>query len=172
MAKSWDLKEYTCMQTIILQQPVVNDLHAPEHGTSNFWGSNKLLKLRKIIHSIHILNFWFICALKIWYDLNLFVYFWKYFEIILGAFPIALEVNETSYAGLYLACNDYLVHYTMGKPPEPKMRKTHKTQLCSAIYNSLYKQVNSTHLFIPTDIWHFCSVCIETTSNISSICWN
>lgn len=32
--KTWSLFEYNCLQTIMLPQPVVNDLRDPEHGES------------------------------------------------------------------------------------------------------------------------------------------
>lgn len=34
MIKTWSLFEYNCLQTIMLPQPVVNDLRDPEHGES------------------------------------------------------------------------------------------------------------------------------------------
>ncbi|KAK7469672.1 hypothetical protein BaRGS_00036301, partial [Batillaria attramentaria] len=88
--KVWDIKEHTCLQTVILKFP--SSLHArmPEHGQ----------------------------------------------------FPLHLQPSP--HDALLVTCNDYVGMLKLGRVEPPSgntMALTHDTQLCSAIYNSFFKQV-------------------------------
>ncbi|XP_064614731.1 WD repeat-containing protein on Y chromosome-like [Liolophura sinensis] len=88
--KVWDIKEHTCVQTVVVKFPSSIHGRMPEHGQ----------------------------------------------------FPLHLE-RRPQLSCLLLTCNDYVGQLKLGKRPAPAsfMPVTHDTQLCSAVYNPLFKQV-------------------------------
>ncbi|XP_033741857.1 WD repeat-containing protein on Y chromosome-like isoform X2 [Pecten maximus] len=89
VVKVWDIREHTCLQTVVLKFPSSIHGRMPEHGQ----------------------------------------------------FPMHLQLSPQD--ALIVTCNDYLGMLKLGQTHLPKQQSvtTHDTQLCSAIYNQLFKQV-------------------------------
>ncbi|XP_069124684.1 cilia- and flagella-associated protein 337-like isoform X2 [Argopecten irradians] len=89
VVKVWDIREHTCLQTVVLKFPSSIHGRMPEHGQ----------------------------------------------------FPMHLQLSPQD--ALIVTCNDYIGMLKLGQTHLPKQQSvsTHDTQLCSAIYNQLFKQV-------------------------------
>jgi len=59
-----------------------------------------------------------------------------------GQFPMHLQPSPQD--ALLVTCNDYVGMLKLGRTSIPQQQGviTHETQLCGAIYNPLFKQVN------------------------------
>lgn len=88
--KVWDIKEHSCLQTVVLKFPSSIHGRMPEHGT----------------------------------------------------FP--MHMQPAPHNALLVTCNDYIGMLKLGHTSQPKNLDavTHDSQLCGAIYNKTFKQVD------------------------------
>lgn len=109
--KVWDIKEHSCLQTVVLKFPSSIHGRMPEHGT----------------------------------------------------FP--MHMQPAPHNALLVTCNDYIGMLKLGHTSQPKNLDavTHDSQLCGAIYNKTFKQVNLQFCYSMAVTNCFILSCIEFT---------